>query len=76
MNVPEKHRTVAHAWIDGAQVEGRDPKSIHPVHKEWQIIKYPKWNEGWEYRIKPTKPSINWEHVAPNYTATSKTQHT
>ena len=69
MNVPEKHRAVAHAWVDGAQVEGREPKSINPGFHEWRIIENPAWLEGWEYRIKLTKPSINWEHVAPEYVA-------
>ena len=23
MKIPEKHRAVAHAWVDGADIEGR-----------------------------------------------------
>lgn len=69
MNVPEKHKAIAHAWVDGAKIEVRNPKSPYPELKEWQIIKVPSWLEDCEYRIKPTKPSINWEHVAPEYVA-------
>lgn len=69
MNVPEKHRAIAHAWVDGAEIEGRDPKATVPVLKEWMICGNPTWHEDLEYRIKLTKPSINWEHVAPEYVA-------
>lgn len=69
MSIPEKHRAIAHAWVDGAKVEARNPKSKYPAFNEWQIIEPPAWLEDWEYRIKLTKPSINWEHVAPEYVA-------
>lgn len=69
MNVPEKHRAIAHAWVDGARVEGRNPKATYRVLTEWDICGHPAWEADWEYRIKLTKPSINWEHVAPEYVA-------
>ena len=69
MNVPEKHRAVAHAWVDGAKVEGRNLKSTHPFLKEWMIFGHPAWEADWEYRIVLTKPSANWEHVSPEYVA-------
>lgn len=69
MNIPEKHRAVAHAWVDGARVEGRDTKAIHHGLNEWEICWFPSWLEDWEYRIKLTKPSINWEHISPEYVA-------
>lgn len=69
MNVPEKHRAIAHAWVDGAEIEGRDPKAPYPVLHEWAISEFPAWLDYWEYRIALTKPSINWEHVAPEYVA-------
>jgi len=69
MSIPEKHRAIAHAWVDGAKVEGRDLKATVPVLNEWRIIKFPAWHEDLEYRIAIDKPSINWEHVAPEYVA-------
>ena len=32
----------------------------------WQDIKLPGWLPEMYYRIKPTKPSINWDHVSNN----------
>jgi len=72
MNVPEKHKAIAHAWVDGAKVEGRNLKGTCTTPEEWMFCVYPAWYKNWEYRIKPTKltkPSINWEHVAPEYVA-------
>ena len=63
MNVPEKHKAVAHAWVDGAEVEYRPYAAGN-----WQDTETPKWVEQNEYRIKPTKPSIDWSHVSPAYT--------
>lgn len=63
MNVPEKHRAVAHAWVDGAEVECKTP-----ITSTWQGDSVPDWIEQNEYRIKPTKPSIDWSHVSPAYT--------
>jgi len=63
MNVPEKHRAVAHAWVDGAEVECKTP-----ITSTWQGDSVPDWIEQNEYRIKPTKPSLNWSHVHPKYT--------
>jgi hypothetical protein len=68
MNVPEKHRAIAHAWVDGAEIEGRKIRAggadIDYIH-----LGKPSWYENWEYRIVLTKPSINWEHVAPEHVA-------
>lgn len=69
MNVPEKYRAIAHAWVDGAEIEGRNPEATYPVPNNWVICKNPEWLNCWEYRIALTKPYINWEHVAPEYVA-------
>lgn len=63
MNVPEKHKAVAHAWVNGAEVECKTP-----ITSTWQGDSFPEWIEQNEYRIKPTKPSIDWSHVSPAYT--------
>lgn len=69
MNVPKKHRAIAHAWVDGAEVEGRNLIATYGVLNEWGIVLRPTWEADWEYRIALTKPYINWEHVAPEYVA-------
>ena len=43
-------------WVDRGSGEGY-----------WQYIKLPNWNSFCEYRIKPTKPSIDWSHVHPDF---------
>ena len=63
MNVPEKHRAVAHAWVDGAEVEYKACSSVI-----WYVTNTPYWCEQHEYRIHLTKPSLNWSHVHPKYT--------
>ena len=63
MNVPEKHRAVAHAWVDGAEVEYKTSLSV-----TWHVANNPDWYEQHEYRIHLTKPSINWSHVHPKDT--------
>jgi hypothetical protein len=69
MNVPKKHIAIAHAWVDGAEIEGRNLIATYGVLNEWGIVIRPTWEADWEYRIALTKPSINWEHVAPEYVA-------
>ncbi len=63
MKIPEKHRAVAKAWVDGAEIEGRS------IGGTWASVVAPAWREDLEYRIKITKPSINWEHVSHEYVA-------
>lgn len=46
MNVPEKHRAVAHAWVDGAEAEIK-------LNGEWVPMIGGGWPENWEIRIKP-----------------------
>ena len=63
MNVPEKHKAVAHAWVDGVEVEYKACLS-----DTWHVTNTPYWCEQHEYRIRLTKPSLNWSHVSPAYT--------
>ena len=49
VNVPEKHRELAHAWVDGAVIQcidKSDPKDI------WENVN-PSWIEEVDYRIDP-----------------------
>ena len=66
MNVPEKHKAIAHAWVDGAEIEWRNTALSG---REWVVVRFPTWEADWEYRIALAKPSINWEHVSPEYVA-------
>jgi hypothetical protein len=45
------------AWVDGAQIE-LDPRGT---------ICDPMWARTCVYRVAPTKPSIDWSHVAPQF---------
>lgn len=54
MNVPEKHRELAHAWVDGAKVQNRRSYGSEKwldVAAEAKV----RWSQGFDYRIKPTK---------------------
>lgn len=59
---------VMQAYVEGKKIELRW-NSAH----DWKMLPredgYPSWN--WDevtYRVKPaSKPSINWEHVHPDY---------
>lgn len=66
MKVPEKHRAVAHAWVDGARIECGSAGLWHLVPKGKTL----HWSEELEYRVKPTPDSIDWSHVAEKYVAT------
>jgi hypothetical protein len=44
------------AWVDGAQIENNHG-----------AVNYPAWNRGYTYRVATTKPSIDWDHVAPQF---------
>lgn len=67
MNVPEKHKPIAHAWVDGADIEAR-----LMLTDEWLYDPEPSWHEKADYRIALTKPSINWDHVNPEYNYLTK----
>lgn len=47
------------AWIDGAEIE--------VFNSGWVQLSEPSWYKEATYRIKQTKPSINWDHVHEDY---------
>jgi len=49
LNIPDKHKSIAYAWADGAQIE------IKISRDKWEEIKVPTWSYDSEYRIKPKK---------------------
>lgn len=51
------------AWVDGESIEYEDAG--------WHSIGYPSWTDDCAYRVAKTKPSINWDHVHPDYIAIS-----
>lgn len=67
MNVPEKHRAVAHAWVDGAEIEYRSPDQDF-----WYSNPDPEWAEEKEYRIKPTFPSFDWSQLTDSFSYIAK----
>lgn len=58
----------------GAIVRAKDIEVWHPMHQEWQEYIDPLFHPEDHYRIKPSKPSINWDHVHEkcNYLAMDK----
>ena len=53
MKIPEKHRAVAHAFVDGADVQHRAPEGY--ADRVWYPAPRPGWFEDWEYRVAPKK---------------------
>lgn len=56
-----KHADTIIAWANGAEIECRSKKT------NWYLAKDPNWFLDCEYRIKQNKPSINWDHVSPEF---------
>lgn len=59
MSIPEKHRAVAHAWVDGAAIEWRDATKSGA----WTEIADPNWYPNVEYRVKPKPKVKKWRWV-------------
>ena len=64
MNVPEKHRKIAHAWVDGAEIE-----YFHQFRERWEPKAHDHWSKRKQYRVKQTPHSIDWSHVAKHINA-------
>lgn len=57
-NIPEKHREVAHAWVDGAVIE------VSPKGKNnWWVVNDPEFHEGQDYRVRPKPKVKKWRWV-------------
>ena len=59
-------------WLVEAVLNGSTVESFNPASEEW--VELPKVNLAYLlfefytcYRIAPTKPSIDWSHVHPDY---------
>lgn len=65
MNVPEQHRAVAHAWVDGAIIIGKLKRDNLPLER----IYSPSWADDWHYEVMPTPNNIDWSHVDEKYVA-------
>jgi len=60
----ERKISVMQAYLDGADIEF----TANYPDIEWGDIANPFWD--WvnsDYRVKQTLPTINWDHVAPEY---------
>ena len=61
MKIPKKHQAVAHAFVDGADVEHRAPEGHRD--RDWHPDPLPFWHEDWEYRVAPKKKVKKWRWV-------------
>lgn len=62
MNKPHVHADLIKAWADGAEIQYRNRRG------EWEDVgPVVSWLNNSDYRIKPTLPSINWDHVSDRY---------
>ena len=54
---------VMQAYVEGKKIQYCDDGW------DWDVVDNPSWDWiGIEYRVKPvSKPSINWDHVHPDY---------
>ena len=59
-----KHYDLIIAWAEGHKIE----VYVH-TYQEWQPVLLPAWSPGTQYRLASIKPSINWDHVKPEYIA-------
>ena len=57
----EEQLALFEAWLDGATIELQD------IRGDWQVSYSPNWIPEYKYRLALTKPSINWDHVHPDY---------
>lgn len=59
--VPHKHAALIKAWADGAAIQWRHG----PAYICQASLENPRWDEGVEYRIRPTpKPNVvTWHAV-------------
>lgn len=58
----EEQLELFNAWLDGAEIECFD------INREvWVYLETPTWYSGFVYRVIPTKPSIDWSAVHPDY---------
>ena len=64
MNVPEIHREIAHAWVDGAEVEQWCDRT-----QSWLSCSLLPSFSASKYRLKPIPHSIDWSHVNERYIA-------
>lgn len=62
MNVPEIHREIAHAWVDGAEVE----QWCEHTQSWLSGSLLPSFSAS-KYRLKPIPHSIDWSHVNERY---------
>ena len=62
MNVPEIHREIAHAWVDGAEVEQWCDRT-----QSWLSGSLLPSFSASKYRLKPISHSIDWSHVNERY---------
>lgn len=59
-------------YVDGAEIECNERR----IGGVWIDIPEPQWRwHDTQYRVKVTKPSIDWSHVVPEYRWLAVNQH-
>lgn len=63
MKTPRKHAELIRQWADDDSlvIELKTNKG------EWIELRDPHFENECEYRIKPTKPSIDWSHLGDDF---------
>lgn len=64
MTTPRAHAELIKQWADDDSLE---IEYWSPGLNSWQPAETPTWEPTTKYRLKPTKPSIDWSQVAPEY---------
>ena len=59
-----KHYDLIIAWAGGHNIE-----MYSAEFDKWVAAATPTWNPNYQYRFTLSKPSINWDHVSPEYIA-------
>lgn len=64
MPTPRAHAELIKQWADddSLEIEYRSPGA-----ESWSVATAPMWDPHTQYRIKQTKPSIDWSQVSPEY---------
>ena len=57
----EEKLALFEAWIDGHTIE------MKTKTEQWLENPYPSWVNDLAYRLRPNKPSVNWDHVHPQF---------
>ena len=65
MKTTEEKMAVMQAHLEGKPIEWAHSGFLHG---KWVVTQFPYWDwVNYDYRVAVTKPSINWDHVHPDF---------